>query len=60
MRKIKEKKKTFGSKLAGNKESRTEKEENDRKLLEKLEMIEIRKNIWRTYRDRGKEVRLEE
>ena len=57
LRKVAEKKKKY-EKLG--KESKTEKKESEERIRRKLAMIEIRKNLWRSYRDDGKMVKLED
>ena len=58
LRKVTEKKKKFGGK--GGKESKGEKRESEERLRRKLALVEIRKNIWRSYRVGNKMVKLEE
>ena len=61
LRRIKEKQKKFGMKNVKKKESPEEKEELDKKLERKQEMLEIRSNMWRQYRDTdGNQVKMAE
>ena len=51
---VERKKKKYGK--AGNKRLNTEEEENVRtETLRKQELAEIKQNLWRTYRENGKE-----
>ena len=56
LRKLAEKKKKYG-KLG--KESKVEKKESEERIRRKLALIEIKKNLWRSYRVKGKLVKLE-
>ena len=58
LKKVAEKKRKFGAKLG--KESNREKKENEEKLRRKLALIEVKKNLWRTYRVEGRMIKLDD
>ena len=49
---IKEKKKKFGTKNVPDKETKKEKAVNDEKLKRRLEIAEIKGNLWKNYREK--------
>ena len=52
MRVATEKQKRFGKKLATGKENRKEKERKDEELARKIELAEMKANLWKCYRDK--------
>ena len=58
LKRVAAKKKKFGEKLG--KETRREKKESEETLRRNLARIEIKKNLWRSYRVEGKLVKLED
>ena len=57
MRRVETKKKKYGKR---GKETKGEKKEGEEKLRRKLAMLEIKKNLWRSYREDGKFIKLED
>ena len=60
LRIVEEKKKKYGKKISKKGETKDEKKINDEKLAKKLDLLEIKTNMWKMYRiEGGKFVKLE-